>query len=118
MSARRNYPVRVLVTVGARGTRVLVNGLDLTDHCRVFKVEAGEGALPDVWLNLIGVDLDILADVPPKHVQQLSLEEDQAHREAQLTIDQQRGQREYGRKGITPGVQLAISLGTRTQEPA
>ena len=107
--------IGLLITMRPEGTRIIVNGLDLSRHCRAVTIEAGVGALKDVWLELVGVNVDVLAEVPSAQVQQLTYEDDQAHREAQLTIDQQRGQRQYGRKGMTPpddGVlRLAASLG-------
>jgi hypothetical protein len=107
--------IGLLITMRPEGTRIVVNGVDLSRHCRAVKVEAGVGAQRDVWLELVGVNVDILAEVPRAQVQQLTHEDDQAHQEAQLTIDQQRGQRRYGRKGVTPSdagiLRLAASLG-------
>jgi hypothetical protein len=122
MKGRPTDPVRVSVMSGLEEgkpwTHIWVNGVDVTPHVRNLTAEIGVGALADVWLDLVGVNLDISAEVPRQHVQQLTLEEAEAHQTAQLTIDQQRGKRQYGRKGITPGVRVGISLGDRKQEPA
>ena len=90
---------------------VWVNGVDITPHVRSLRIEAGTGALADIWLELVGVSVGLQADVPQSRVQEMSVEEAEAHEDARLTIDQQRGQRQYGRKGVTPGVRVGISLG-------
>jgi hypothetical protein len=113
-------PVRVSLMTGldqgVPWTKVWLNGVDVTRHVRHLTAEVGVGALADVWLDLVGVTLDAQADVPPDRVQALTSAQDQANQEARLTVDQQRGQRQYGRKGITPGVQLAVSLGQRPRQ--
>ena len=105
-------PVHVSLTVfqssGDPRTSIVVGGVDLTQHCRGFKVHASVGAVPAVWLDLIGVSLDIQAEVPADYVQEMTLEEDLAHRVAQQTVDAERGL-----KMRQPHALLAVSLGTK-----
>ena len=67
-------------------------------------MDAREGAIPSVWLNLIGVTLDVEADVPPDYVKELTLDEEDANEEARQTRDVDRGHRQ-------PRALLAVSLG-------
>lgn len=102
-------PVHVSVAVDARQcTRIWVGGVDLTRHCQAIRVDAREGAIPAVWLDLIGVTLDVEADVPPDYVKELSFEEDQVHQDAQQTRDVDRGT-----KTRQPHALLAVSLGQK-----
>ena len=100
-------PVHISMSVDAeKHTRIWVNGMDITRHCVGFKVRAGVGALADVWLELIGVTVDVQADVPPAHVKEVTLERDLADQVAQQTVDADRG-----RKVRQPHALLAVSLG-------
>lgn len=91
--------VHVSLTVGPTGsdprTRLVVGGVDLTRHCKLIKVDAGASAITDVWLELVGVTVDIEADVPRDRVQQMTHEEADAHEEAQRTVDTGRGHKDY-----------------------
>ena len=113
MNTHDTDPVHVSLTVGPRGedtrARIVVNGVDLTKHCRGFSVYAGVGAVTGVWLDLIGVTLDVEADVPRSRIQERTLDEEEAREQARQERDPERGARTYGKKG--PSVQLAISLG-------
>jgi len=105
MSDISQAPVHVSIAVDAdQHTRIWVAGVDLTRHCRVVRVDAREGAIPSVWLNLIGVTLDVEADVPPGYAKEVTLDEEAANEEARQTRDVDRGQR-------TPRAMLAVSLG-------
>lgn len=79
-------PVHVSITVGQTSadprSRIVVGGVDLTRHCRGVKVDSGVGAVTGVWLDLIGVTVDVEADVPPDRVRTFTLEQDEARREA------------------------------------
>lgn len=101
-------PVHVSLTVGPTGTdprsRIIVGGVDLTTHCRGFTVEAGVGAITAVWLDLIGVTVDVQADVPPDYIKEVTLEDEAANEEARQTRDVDRGNRQ-------PRALLAVSLG-------
>lgn len=103
-------PIHVNLTAGPTGTdfitRIMVGGVDLTKHCRGFKVEAGVGALTGVWLDLVGVTIGIEADVPRERLQQMTFEEDEAHQVAQQTVDRKRREKARGAEA-----RLAISLG-------
>ena len=100
-------PVHISLSVDAeKHTRIWVNGMDITRHCVGFKVRAGVGALADVWLELIGVTVDVQAEVPPAHVKEVTLERDLADQVAQQTVDGDRG-----RKVRQPHALLAVSLG-------
>lgn len=98
-------PLHVSIQVDAQQhTRIWVSGTDITRHCRVVRVDAREGAIPSVWLNLIGVTVDVEADVPPDYVKELTLEQEAANEEARQARDVDRGLR-------TPRALLAVSLG-------
>jgi hypothetical protein len=100
-------PVHVTMSVDEeKHTRIAVNGMDITRHCVGFKVRAGVGALADVWLDLIGVTIDVQAEVPPAHVREVTLERDVADQVARQTVDADRG-----RKVRQPHALLAVSLG-------
>jgi hypothetical protein len=105
--------VHVTLTIGppSQGSRarLIVGGVDLTRHCRVCTVYARAGAITDVWLNLIGVTLDIEADVARDRVQALTYEEVDARTRAGKRRDIERGARTYG--GHVPTVNLDVSLG-------
>jgi len=112
MSATGDPSVHVSLIVDQGGARIVVNGVDLSTHCRGFRVEAGVGACADVWLDLIGVTLDIQAEVPRSRIQALTPEQDELREHAHLQRDIERGARTYG--GTVPAVTLAVSLGDRT----
>lgn len=107
-------PVHVSISVdvarpeSTQQTRIWVNGVDLTSHVHWIRVDAGVGALADVWLDLVGVTLDVHAEVPPRHIKEMTLQEDQAHQEAQQTLDVDRG-----KKPRPPHALLAVSLGQK-----
>ena len=105
-------PVHISITVGPAATdprsRIIVNGVDLTRHVRGFKVTAGVGATTDAWLDLVGVDADIEADVEPSRIQTLTPDQDAVREGSREQRDIERGARSYPRKGE---VQLAVSLG-------
>lgn len=99
-------PVHISIAVDAeQRARIRVNGMDITRHCRVIRVEAREGAIPSAWLNLIGVTLDVEADVPQDYVKEITLDEDEANQEARSSRYVDRGKR-------TPRAILDVSLGT------
>ena len=102
--AHGTIPVRVVVDAQQQ-TRIWVAGVELTKHCRVIRVEAREGAIPSAWLNLIGITLDVEADVPQDYVKEMTLDEDEANQEARSSRDVDRGKR-------TPRAILDVSLGT------
>jgi hypothetical protein len=109
-------PVHVSLIAGPRGedpqARIVVNGVDLTRHVRGFRVEAGVGALTDVWLDLIGVTVDIQADVPRSRIQALTSEQDDVRQGAKQQRDLGRGQRDYRKPNDGQGeLLLALSLG-------
>jgi hypothetical protein len=113
-------PVHVSLMVGPRGigypARIVVNGVDLTRHCRGFKVDAGVSAMTDVWLDLIGVSVDIEADVPRDRVQQMTLEEAASHEEAQRTVDTGRGQKDYRQAAAKGTAVVVVGLGDKDAE--
>jgi hypothetical protein len=109
MSRQHRDPVHVTLVMSQSGPRVVVNGVDLSQHVRAFRVEAGEGALTDVWLDLIGVAVDIDAEVPRSRIQALTPEQDDVREQARTQRDTVRGQRTYPRQ--TPSILLAASLG-------
>lgn len=99
-------PLHVSISVDAQQrTRIWVSGTDVTRHCRVIRVDAREGAIPSAWLNLIGITLDVEADVPADYVKEMTLDEDEANQEARSSRDVDRGKR-------TPRAILDVSLGT------
>lgn len=116
--------VHVSLSVGPRGighpARIVVGGVDLTRHCRGFKVDAGVSAITDVWLELIGVSVDIEADVPRDRVQQMTLEEAAAHEEAQRTVETGRGRKNYHQAQPTTTPQgtatVVVGLGDKDAE--
>lgn len=108
MSDQERHPIHVSIAVDAhQRTRIWVSGTDITRHCRVVRVDAREGAIPSVWLNLIGITLDVEADVPPDYVKEVTLEEDEANQVARQTPDMDRGQKS------DPRALLAVSLGQK-----
>lgn len=113
-------PVHVSFRIGLPGSkriaRVVVGGVDLTEHCRSFKVDAGVSALTDVWLDLIGVSVDIEADVPRDRVQQMTIEEAAAHAEAQRTVDIGRGRKDYGQGAPKGTAAVVVGLGDKDAE--
>lgn len=112
--------VHVSLRVGPPGSdpiaRLVVGGVDLTRHCRGFKVDAGVSAMTDVWLDLIGVSVDIEADVPRYRVQQMTLEEAAAHEEAQRTVDTGRGQKDYRQAAAKGTAVVVVGLGDKDAE--
>jgi hypothetical protein len=105
-------PIYVSIRVGPEGTRVLVNGVDLSRHVRSVQLDAGPGAITDCWLDLVGVTVDIGADVPRSRIQALTPAQDLVREHARSERDLERGLRTYDRP--TPAVILAASLGPRT----
>lgn len=105
-------PLRVSLMTGldqgVPWTKVWLNGVDITRHVHQLQADVGVGALADVWLDLVGVTLDITAD----RAQALSPAQDQAREGARAQRDVERGQRTYG-KGK---VHLAVSLGQGLQQ--
>lgn len=115
-----DHPIHVSLSVGPRGAghpaRIVVGGVDLTRHCRGFKVDAGVSALTGVWLDLVGVSVDIEADVPRDRVQQMTLEEAAAHAEAQRTVDTGRGRKDYHQARPKGTATLVVGLGDKDAE--
>jgi hypothetical protein len=98
-------PLHVSIAVDAQQrTRIWVSGTDITRHCAGVSVDARPGAVPAVWFKLIGVTLDVEADVPPDYVRALTLEQEEANQEARQERDVDRGLR-------TPRALLDVSLG-------
>ena len=116
MTDLEDAPLHVSLTVGPRGedpiARIVVNGVDLTRHVRGFKVEAGVGAQTDVWIDLIGVTVDIDAEVPRSRIQALTPEQDDVRQGAKPQRDAERGKRDYSKPKDNQGeLLLAFSLG-------
>lgn len=99
-------PIHVSVDITPSGTQVWVNGIDISTHLCRFSVDARPGALGAVWLDLVGVEVDIQAEVPRDYVQAVTLEQDHARQVARQTTDVDRGLKPH-----MPHALLAVSLG-------
>ena len=105
MSDPEVRPLHVSIAIDAQQrTRIWVSGTDITRHCAGVSVDARPGAVPAVWFKLIGVTLDVEADVHPDYVRELTLEQEEANQEARQERDGDRGLR-------TPRALLTVSLG-------